>query len=59
MKRILEIWDSLSNYMACKPCFGVSTPKYDDFIELLESKKFKTEIQVLTAINNKLNLINI
>ena len=59
LKRIFEIWDSLSKCMACKPCFGVSTSKYDDFIELLESKKFKTEIQVLTAIINKLNLINI
>jgi len=59
LKRILEIWDSLSKYMAQKPSFGVSDQKYEDFVKLLESKSFKAKIQVLASIVNKLNQINI
>ena len=59
LKRILEIWDSLSKYMNAKPKFGVTKSKYEEFVNLFESRNFKAQIQVLSAIITKLNQINI
>ena len=60
LRRILQIWDSLIQYMKAEPkFFGVKLKTYGYFIKLLEDKVFQLQITCLANIIDKINGVNI
>ena len=61
LTRLLKIWDTILLYMQTKPNVkSVKKINYDEFIELMESKRFKCQITFLASfIERRLNKISL